>query len=552
MILYLDELNISLIRQGFAKPQARKSVSENPIQINNKKFERGVGTHAWSEIVISLQKSAKKFTAEVAITDDAPGVGVTEFICIVDQKVVWKSSQKTKGDGANQVSLDLTDADELILLCTDADLTMDFCHAAWADAKFELVNDADKSKIEIKSLDTGDCEIAEIDIDQEDYSEIFANKKRPPMGWNSWNVWGEEITQDAILEAGEQLVESGLAKAGYEYINIDDGWAGERDKNGKIKPNERFPDMKSLVTSLHKMGLRVGTYSSPGKKTCAGYTGSFGREKEDAEFYAECGFDFLKYDYCSYNLEVKTEAPQSEHKLPYERMSEALKQVEKETGKRIELSLCTAGWFQPWEWGKELDAIMWRTTSDVFDTWGSVTSFLSRHDEIADYQQPGHYNDPDMLVVGKLGWAKNQRDTQLTHAEQVSHITLWAMLSAPLLIGCNLAELDDFTKNLLTDPEVLAIDQDKLGSSARLVFKESFIYVWSKKLHNGDMAISVMNRGPVVQEFQLDFSILNLSNPEKIRDCWKRKYMKTEAETLKLCLKPHNSVLLRISEFESL
>lgn len=549
MTMYLDDLNISLVRQGFAKPQAKKSVSENPIEINGKQFERGIGTHAWSEIVVALNKSAKTFTAEVGITDDAPGVGVAEFICIVDQKVAWKSSNKTKGEGAGQVSLDLTDAEELILLCTDADVTMDFCHCAWADAKLELKDGNARSKIGIKSLDTGECDIATIDIDQEDYSEIFANKQRPPMGWNSWNVWGEEITQEAILEAGKHLIQSGLSKAGYEYINIDDGWAGERDQDGKIKPNERFPDMKGLVTSLHEMGLKVGTYSSPGKKTCAGYTGSFGREKEDAEFYAACDFDFLKYDYCSYNLEVKTEAPQSEHKLPYQRMSEALKKVEQETGKRIELSLCTAGWFQPWEWGKELDALMWRTTSDVFDTWGSVTSFLSRHDEIAEFQQPGHYNDPDMLVVGKLGWAKDQRNSQLTHAEQVSHITLWAMLSAPLLIGCNLAELDDFTKNLLTNPEVLAIDQDSLGQSARLIIKDNFVYAWSKKLSNGDSAISIMNRGPVTEEFSLNFSKLNLSKPEKIRDCWKRKYIKSEAETLELSLKPHNSVLLRLSEF---
>jgi alpha-galactosidase len=338
-----------------------------------------------------------------------------------------------------------------------------------------------------------------------------------------------------------------LARAGYRCVNIDDGWAGERGADGKLRSNDRFPDLAGLTARLHTMGLRAGIYSSPGRKTCAGYTGSFGHEGADALLFASLGFDLLKYDYCTYIEEAAADVPRERHVEPYRRMARALREAEAATGRRVDLSVCTAGWFDPWEWADEVAATMWRTTSDVFDTWGSVTSCLARHDALAKFQNPGRWNDPDMLVVGRLGWGRDQRPTRLTPAEQVSHLTLWTMLSAPLLIGCNLAALDQATVDLLANPEVLAVDQDALGQSARRVAREGFTHLWLKPLSGGEWALALLNRGPVSETVNVDLQTLGLPQSLHIRDAWRRSDLGRVDGSFAMSVGPHQSLLYRLT-----
>ncbi len=364
----------------------------------------------------------------------------------------------------------------------------------------------------------------------------------PPMGWNSWNCWGLDITEEKIIKTAKALRDSSLSRFGYQYLNIDDGWQGERNADGKIEPNNKFSSMGKLAEAIHNYGLKAGIYSSPGPKTCGGYTGSWGHEIQDAETYAEWGYDYLKYDYCSY-IDVRKDHTLEAQIEPYRIMGEALLNQPRD----IVFAVCTAGYYLPWKWASDVHAHLWRTTPDIYDTWGSMAGIAFCQDKYSEFQQQGRWNDPDMLVVGKVGWGPELRDTSLTENEQVAHIGHWALLGAPLLIGCNLEELDDFTFNLLTNREVLAINQDAAGNAAQVIVRDDFSEIWRKELENGDFAVGIYNRAPFQTNLKIDLKELSGFDNPKVRNCWIRKDYIDLPANWEVNLAPHESLLLRLS-----
>jgi len=392
----------------------------------------------------------------------------------------------------------------------------------------------------------------------------------PPMGWNSWNCFANEVSADKVKRAADAMVKSGLINHGWKYINIDDFWENHRDskdqslrgklrdKAGNIVPNSRFGDMKALADYVHDLGLKIGLYSSPGPWTCGGCVGSYGYEKQDAESYAKWGFDYLKYDWCSYGnvinslpdndpLKVSSLSYQGGENLataikPYKLMGDYLRQQPRD----IVYSLCQYGMSDVWKWGDSVDGNCWRTTNDITDTWASVKSIALDQDKSAASAKPGNWNDPDMLVVGTVGWG-NPHKSKLKPDEQYLHISLWSLFSAPLLIGCDMEKLDDFTLNLLTNDEVIEINQDPLGKQATTVQTIGDLRIYVKELEDGSRAVGFCNFGLEIADLSYkDFDKLSIKGKFTVRDVWRQKDISTiETNTGQLALKvPVHGVLL--------
>lgn len=342
----------------------------------------------------------------------------------------------------------------------------------------------------------------------------------PPMGWNSWNCWGSDIDQTKTIGAADAMIKSGLADHGWNYINIDDGWADkERDSAGNIRFNSKFQNIKLTTDYIHSLGLKTGIYSSPGTLTCAKFTASFGYEEQDAKRFADWGFDLLKYDYCSYGNITPLSAPVADLKKPYEVMQQALGKQPRD----IVYSLCQYGFGDVWKWGGDVNGNLWRTTGDIRDTWKSVSDIGFTQSAYTNYASPGRWNDPDMLVVGWVGWGPKLRPTRLTPDEQYAHVSLWAMLAAPLIIGCDLERLDKFTLNLLTNDEVIAINQDALGKAGKLVYEKDGCQVWTKELSDNRVAVGVFNLSSGYKNVAVDWKALNLPSNAILKNAWTQK-----------------------------
>ncbi len=352
----------------------------------------------------------------------------------------------------------------------------------------------------------------------------------PPMGWNSWNCWGLSVTQDKVMSSAKAMIDKGLADYGYSYVNIDDAWeAPERAADGTIVVNEKFPDMKGLGDWLHSNGLKFGIYSSPGDLTCGAYLGSLDHEKQDAESYNSWGIDYLKYDWCGYSQKHNKERDKetlASYIRPYMLMEKYLREQPRD----IFYSLCQYGWQDVWKWGRMVDANSWRTTGDITDTWGSLYEIgFNSQAGLAPYAGPGGWNDPDMLIVGKVGWSDKLRDSRLTANEQYTHISLWALLAANMLIGCDMSQLDDFTINLLCNNEVNAINQDVLGRQADRAVEDGNIQIWTRPLADGTMAIGVFNLGEEGMDVNLAkyFGQLGIGKLNSVRDLWRQTDLDT-------------------------
>ena len=343
----------------------------------------------------------------------------------------------------------------------------------------------------------------------------------PPMGWNSWNAWGGDVTAQRVRDAADEIVKLGLAAKGFQYVNIDDAWEGTRGADGIIQSNERFGDIKALADYVHSKGLRLGIYSSPGPLTCGKNVGSYKHELDDAKWYAKNGVDYLKYDWCSYGKIVGDASHRTvaNVQVPYRVMGEALDQVDRD----IVYSLCQYGMGNVWQWGANVNGNLWRTTGDITDTWTSMTNIGFNQGMISRYAAVGHWNDPDMLVVGKVSWGAELHPTRLTPNEQLTHITLWSMLSAPLLLGCDMTAVDPFTLNLMTNSEVLDIDQDQLGKGGEPARIDGQIEIWKKPLFDGTMAVAIFNRGRMPSDVNVRWSDIGLTGPQKVRDLWLHK-----------------------------
>ena len=365
----------------------------------------------------------------------------------------------------------------------------------------------------------------------------------PPMGWNSWNYFFGKVTDKDIRDSADEIVSTGMKDAGYVYVNIDDTWQGERDANGVIHPNGKFPDMKALADYVHSKGLKIGIYSGPGTKTCAGFEGSYGHEEQDAKTYAEWGIDYLKYDLCSFIPDVmQKQAPNDEAAQmrlmyqAYDKMAKALKA----TGRPIVLSLCQYGWDSPWEWAPAIGGNLWRTTGDIEPHWDRIYTILSQQEGLEKYAGPGHWNDPDMLEVG---------NGKLTIAENRSHFSLWAMLRAPLLAGNDLPHMKPEIKEILTNKDVIALDQDKLGRQASRVYSDGEVDVWLKHLSGGAKAIAVLNAGSdrvATHPFHLSLKKLGIAGPVKAKDLWTGQERELK-DNMAIELKSHDILLVRIA-----
>ena len=365
----------------------------------------------------------------------------------------------------------------------------------------------------------------------------------PPMGWNSWNYFAGKVTEKDIRDSADRIVATGMKDAGYVYVNIDDTWEGERDAAGVLHTNSKFPDMKALGDYIHSKGLKFGIYSGPGPKTCANFEGSLGHEEQDAQLYASWGVDYLKYDLCSFHGAImRKQAPDDEAAqmrlmiAAYDKMGKALKA----TGRPIVYSFCQYGWDAVWEWAPAIGGNLWRTTDDVQANWMSIYYIISQQEGLEQYAGPGHWNDPDMLEVG---------NGKLSLAENRSHFSMWAMLAAPLLAGNDLPNMKIEINAILTNRDVIAIDQDKLGMQASRVYSDGEVDVWMRKLAGGEAAVAVLNAGSdrySTHPFHLDLAKLGLHGAQQGKNLWTGASV-TLTPNMPIELGSHDILLVRIA-----
>ena len=367
----------------------------------------------------------------------------------------------------------------------------------------------------------------------------------PPMGWNSRGCWGPGIDEEKLRSSAQAMMDKGLIDHGWTYMNIDDGWEAEtRNAQGEIMAKKKFSGMKKTGDWLHNNGLKFGIYSSPGPKTCGGYLGSYQHEMQDASTYASWGIDYLKYDWCSYDkIHDATDSSEASFQKPFAIMRDALQKQPRD----MVYSLSQYGKREVWKWGAGVNGNCWRTTGDIQDNWESVSNIGFTQTEQYTYAKPGRWNDPDMMVVGQLGWGDHLHPARLNPDEQYSHVSLWCMLNAPLLLGCDLTKLDNFTLNLLTNDEVIAINQDPLGKQARQVIKTDTYQVWIKDLEDGTKALAIFNLAEKEQVVRFYWNNLGLNDNHQVRDIWRQKDLGKFYSMFAAKLPRHGVTLIKIT-----
>jgi alpha-galactosidase len=602
--IYIGQLDLRMMEIGWGTARADSSVEGNPLMVAGQHFEKGVGTHSISKMMIDLKGKALKFHALAGVDDEAGEQASVEFVVMGDRKILWQSGLMKKGDAAKLAEVDLEGIQRLALYVSEGGDYNYYDHADWLDAWIDYRAEvpvaiaqpkqepyiltppaADSPQINGPQVYgaganrfflykvpvtgkrpmniTADGLPPGLSIDQTtgiisgkspkkgDYPVVLRAENKlgkaeknflirvgaglaltPPMGWNSWNCWGLSVSSEKVLSSANAMVSSGLIEHGWSFMNIDDGWeAAERTTSGELLTNEKFPDMKALAEEVHAMGLKLGIYSGPGPRTCGGFLASYQHEHQDAQTWAGWGIDYLKYDWCSYE-EVAKDHSLQELKKPYILMRDALDK----TGRDIIYSLCQYGMGDVWEWGASVGGNLWRTTGDINDTWNSMAGIGFTQDTCSPFAGPGTWNDPDMLVVGKVGWGPDLRESKLTPDEQYTHISLWCLLSSPLLLGCDLSQLDEFTLNLLTNDEVLAVNQDALGNQAIKAIITDTYQVWVKELKDGSMALGIFNTGsddpveafswddkPQGSQITVSWQELGINGKKMVRDLWRQK-----------------------------
>ncbi len=349
----------------------------------------------------------------------------------------------------------------------------------------------------------------------------------PPMGWMSWNFFGDNINEKDLMEMADALVSSGMKDAGYEYIFIDDGWQGGRDKkNNMIADPVKFPSgIKALAGYVHSKGLKLGIYSDAAQLTCAGYTASLGFEEQDAKTFAQWDVDYLKYDYCNAPSDAITA------QVRYKAMADALRK----SGREILFGVCEWGGRQSWRWASQIGGQLWRTTDDVRDKWEKkptekwgvgVMDILDVNAELNNYAGPGHWNDPDMLITGlygKKGPSGDGGGVGCNDIEYQSQFSLWAMMNAPLYATNDLRNMNNATKNILLNKDMIAINQDALGKQAERKIKTASWNIFTKPLANGDVAVAILNRGNTDAAYVLNLSAIGLTGKYEWYDVWEHK-----------------------------
>jgi alpha-galactosidase len=367
----------------------------------------------------------------------------------------------------------------------------------------------------------------------------------PPMGWNSWNTFASGISEQLIKDMADKLVSSGMRDLGYQYVNLDDFWQmAERGQDGRIQINkEKFPNgIKAVADYVHARGLKLGIYSDAADKTCGGVAGSLGFEEQDATDFATWGVDLLKYDYCHAPNNADTA------KLRYTKMYNALRK----TGRSIVFSICEWGVRKPWNWAAEAGGSSWRTTGDIYDIWDikstkdlrGVIQIVDRNLTLAQYAGPGHWNDADMLIVGIYGKGKatsgKPEAKGCTDEEYRAHMSLWCLMASPLICGNDLRNMNDFTQSTLLNPEIIAINQDRLGEQATVLRTDKDVQIITKKLDGYTWAVGLFNRSnDSTQLTNLNFAELGLEAQVQVRDVWARQNIKTNGNALRQNVLPH-------------
>jgi alpha-galactosidase len=628
-VVWLDELDISLIQQNWGTAKAGKAVNDKPMMLGGKTFEHGVGTHAEGVLYVALDGQAKRFQMMVGINDNAGGPGSASIKIYSDAALLFESPVFRMGDAPIAVDVDISGAKQIMLTIKDGGDDISYDHVNLADARFivegadpQIVSSPQEEAIILTPVPpkkpringpriygvrpgvpfifriptTGERPIqfaAEelpeglmLDADtgiitgaikSETYKTYFVMLKAenahgkaerelrivagdklaltPPMGWNHWYAHYDRITDAMMREAADIMVSTGMADVGYQYVNIDDCWMNApknndpmrvgplRDDNGMLIPNKHFPDMNALTDYIHAKGLRAGTYISPGPLTCAGFAGSYKHEALDARTFADWGFDFLKYDWCSYSDVVKNKHLDTLKKT-YIQMSALLR----EQSRDIVFNLCQYGMGRVWEWGEEVGGHCWRTSGDLGFELTRYHDVAKRNAEFHPHAHPGSWNDPDYLQIGFVGNANGMGEPKpcpLTPNEQYSYMSLWCLMAAPLFYSGDMTQLDAFTLNVLCNPEVIDINQDPLGKQGYPVFEKDDWEVWTKPLEDGSIAVGVFNRSEFAQEVPFTLNDAGLEGRWKLRDLWRQQDIGEIEGDYKITLPRHGVHLMR-------
>ncbi len=389
----------------------------------------------------------------------------------------------------------------------------------------------------------------------------------PPMGWNSWYIHYERVSDALMRQSADQMLSSGMADFGYQYVNIDDCWMKKngdvpyRAADGTLLPNGKFPDMKALADAIHAKGLKAGLYTSPGRWTCGGYVGAYLHEAQDARTFAGWGFDFLKYDWCSYgqiyhggdprltnSIPMPAAKGLAGYKFPYELMWGELQKLDRD----IVFNLCQYGMGEVWKWGGNVGNC-WRTTGDLgLERGAALPGFYkiglsnAKHWE---YARPGAWNDPDYILIGWVGDAHGMgegRKTTLTPNEQYSYMSLWSLMAAPLIFSGDMAKLDAFTLNVLCNAEVIAVDQDPLGKQAKLLRQSDNEYMMVKDLEDGSKAVGLFNLGEQPAKLSVSWTELGISGKQRVRDLWRQKDLGKFKNEFHAEVPRHGVILVRL------
>jgi len=627
--VWLDELDIALIDQGWGRAIAGKSVEGKPMFLGGKHFERGVGSHAPGALYVSLDGNTRRFQALLGINDSVGHRGSASVNIYGDGTELFSSGIFRGGDPPISVDIDVTGIRLLTMVMNHGGDNMDFDHVNWAEARFLAAGDDPKlllhpqedaviltppppdapringpaifgvrpgSPFLYRIPTTGKRPIAfnarrlpkGLMLDKETgiitgiiqdkakrihpvtlvAKNTYGTAKRefrivvgdtlaltPPMGWNHWYAHYDRITDTMVREAADIMVSSGMADVGYQYVNIDDCWMNApknndplrvgplRDANGVIIPNRHFPDMRALVDYIHAKGLRAGIYTSPGPLTCAGYAGSHGHEETDARTFAAWGFDFLKYDWCSYT-EVAPDNTLNSLKKPFAEMSALLRLQSRD----IVFNLCQYGMGEVWKWGREVGGNCWRTAGDLGFELRRYHDVALRNAALHSYARSGAWNDPDYLQIGFVGDARttgNPQPCPLTPNEQYSYMSLWCLMAAPLFYSGDMTRLDAFTLNVLCNPEVIEINQDQLGKQGYPVLREEGWEIWTKPLADGSTAVGLFNRSEFSREITFHKKEAGIEGSFRLRDLWRQQDLGVFDESFTVVVPRHGVCLLR-------
>lgn len=631
-IVYLDDLNLKIIKQGWGDyPKKNLSCVGNPIKLNKKIYNRGVGTHANTAFYIQISGNAIKFETTIGIDDETEGKGSVMARFYGDNRLLYTTQALKGGASPEKVTIDLNGISNFIISINDAYDDTSYDHVDLADAIFTM-NDGQpelvvrpkeepyiltpspsfsprinspritavrpgspfifripctgkrpiqfqleglpegltvnsegiiSGTITNREMRTYTVQITAINKhgkDQNNLNIVVGETLAltPPMGWNHWYTHYDRITADIMKQSADIMVSSGMADVGYQYVNIDDCWANSkehkdpmrvgpaRDKQGNILPNKYFPDMKDLTDYIHSKGLRAGIYTSPGPKTCANFTGSYQHEEQDARQFAEWGFDFLKYDWCSYTSILSPKKIEN-LKKPYKEMGDILKKLDRD----IVYNLCQYGMGQVWKWGKEVGGNCWRTAGDLGLELLRYHEVARRNAQYWEYAGPGAWNDPDYLLLGYSGDASvmgEPKPCPLTPSEQYSYMSLWCLMASPLFYSGDMEQLDDFTKNILCNPEVIEINQDPKGIQGRPIItnKEKSYEIWLKPLHDSSTAIGIFNLDEIERHITILWNELGLTENQKVRDLWRQQDLGVHNKSFSVSVPRHGVALLKL------